>query len=556
MCTFSRKRYMMFSLNELPTSINYRDVFRPLIALQEETDPLTLIGKEANSPSTSSGGFISSLFFSSGPESLSTQEIGKLFRKKIKAWIEKLDAYLEKSRFDPLELSSFQEAVRPIYMEGKTTVLRRKIEQLGDKSPKTVKVLNKLDKYLLRVLQAPHLAKIAQAEPDSPSLMYAGRSSFFSMPPFGRSTGIKGIHDAIVPWGTIAVDSGNIQREMVERTKQLQITRRVKEVTLINHKHCKDWEENFVKEAALLFKEKELIELGKQVSSLQLITLIRAHIIDQKEEWKLPFIICSLDCSNLIEMLASLEPTQLSILNIALKKGVKQNPEWIASAIKQQAEVLLQKCIEIEESVDILVEKFRSEEKTHLLKQGDMLLVNQLRDTVRLHYNCLSNKLPLLYRNLGIEKEARKIIDEGLSSRYRLLLKRLTDSKAPEENPDNCLLPVIYEKVFDSTEFTSEEKAFEMLGEWCILQLADYLEAGLFGGITNKEFELLINSQKPSDLYSLAVNNLSSLGIKTIADWKKIEIFNAIMLKEYLNNPCRSQKLRERSMAILNQNDI
>ena len=341
----------------------------------------------------------------------------------------------------------------------------------------------------------------------------------------------------------------SVLREITERTQQLQIVRRVKEVTLFNHQYSKDWEKSFIKAADELCQEKELIELGRQLSALQLIALIRSYFINQREGWKLLFIIGSLDSSTLIEMLTTLDTSQLGILNICLKRGMRQHPDWFTEAIKRQAETFLSRCSEMEEGVNALAERFASDDKCHQLRSSDLQLIRQIRETARLRYDCLSEKLSRVYKEIIADDRVCAQLTEELPSRYRLLLKRLTDVEAPEGNPQNCLLPIINKKVFDSSEFTPDDKAFEMLGEWSIISLPDYFKTGLFGNISKEEFDRMTATKKNSDLYQLAIDNLSFLGIELISDWKRLEIFNGRILKDYLKEEGRSQILRKRSFS-------
>ncbi len=547
----------MYSLSTPALSVNYRDTFRPLIAFDEDSDPLDLIDTEkalnghvasSSAASSSTGGGLFHLLFSSPS---STPDPGKLFRRKFESWINDLDQCLEDSRYNPVELASLQEAVRPIFLKGTTTIIRRKINKLRAGSTKLDNILKKLDKYILRILRTPSLAKIASASPDCPALEFTSSHFGSSISTFNRAGFLRPAGSVCLPAGTAPVDPKLISQQVAEQTRRLIIIRKVREVTLHSPKSGRDWEEKFIKGVEELNSEKELIELGNQISPLQLTAVIHAFITHPKGEWKLPLIFGRLDTSTLIEILTSLDSSELCILNVGLKRGVGQNPVWFREALKSQAESLKQQCSEIKERVDALTERIKADEKCQGLRRRDMQLIHELADNVHLRLLCMTEKLPDLYKDIIEAEELHKLFFETIPSQLKLLHKRLTSKEASADDHDISLLPTIYEKVFSPNVFDLDDEAYEILGAWVIYNLGDYRNVGLFGRLSKEEYDQLSQKIKPGGLFQLAADNLAFLGIKKINDWIRLEIFNKIMLKEYLSNEDRSKQLRERSLELL-----
>ena len=526
-------------------SVNYRDVFRPLIALDHDSDPLSIIQMKVESAASSStsGGFFSSIFSSYSLEA--SPNIGKLFRREIKDWIDKLDQYLEDNRYHPLELRTLQEAVKPIYLEGKTQILKEKFEELGIYSDKMSSCLDKLNKYLLRILRAPHVAKIAEADPMINTLFH----SRYPMSSLRSIAGIRVGGALMAPVRTEPIDPSIVHREMMQRALQLQNRRRAKEVALYTPKWGERWQQNLIKGVIELEKEDEIKELGLQLNPIQILVIVNALLQNQTEEWKLVFLFANLKADTLIESLHSFDNNQLYLLNASLKRGIIHNRTWFEDATKKQVLSMQYGCKIIEDQVDAITSRYKDDERCHLLTERDIQLIYELADNIWLRLTGISDKLEKIYEQTIQDSDVLALLFSEIPERYRKLHTLLTDKSDSDDNTDNLLWPTLYEKVFHTSELEDDDEAMEIFGAWSIFTINDYWKSGLFGNISEDEFRGLTEKHQTTELFILAVGNLTYLNIKHISDWKRVEIFNASMLKNYVARECNARALKTRSLS-------
>lgn len=533
------------------TSINYRDIFRPLISLHQDTDIFSIVQKELDRTpcSASSAGFLST-FFSSASSARSTVEVEKLFRKKIKGWIDLLDQHLEDNRYNPVELPDLQEAVRSIYVEGKTVILEQKLKVAGLLSAKTIQTIEKLNKFLLRVLRAPHVSKIAGVDSFSATSLSFTRPAilFGTTRPMRSIAGLSMTGALSVSRGSVPVDPAEIHREMIERAHQIQIRRRAKEVSLFNPKWGEGWEDKIIQAIARVDKEEVIKELGSLLTPIQLIVIVQYLLQKSSEDWKLVFLFCSLNTDTLMELLPSFETSQLYLIRASISRGAEQNREWFAEAVKNQALSIKLGCKFIEDKVNAMATRFEEEERCHLLTEQDVQVLHELAENIRLRLAVLCEKLEKVYDPEVLEKSVIETLFTEVPERFKLLHKRLTEMRKPEEFDIDLIWPLIFEKVFGAADLDDDEEAMEMLGVWSIINPRNYFESGLFGDITEDEYKNLTDKHSTTQLFRLGIDNLSHLDIKHISDWKRLEIFNANMLKNYLARKTHAQALKARSL--------
>lgn len=537
------------------SSINYRDAFRPLIALHQETDILSIIHKELEKmpASSSSAGFFSKMFAASST-ARPPVEIEKLFRRKIKDWIELLDDYLETNRYNPVGLPELQEAVRPIYLEGKTQILAEKMKRAGLFTKKTEGVVQKLNKFLLRVLQAPHVSKIAETDSGSLSSLLLSHQplAMGSIRSIRSFTGLSIGGLLAASSESTPVDPAEVHREMIQRSHQLQIKRRAREVSLFNPKWGDGWEEKIIQAMESVDKEDVLKELGNQLSPIQLIVIFQHLLQKPSENWKLVFLLASLKSDPLIELLPSFTTNQLYLMRAAVTSGAEQNREWFENAVKSQALSILNSCKLIEDKVNALSMRFKQEDKCHLLTGQDIQILHELAENLRLRLGVLREKLDKIYDKELLGDEVIGILFSEVPGKFQYLHNRLTKGSGVEDG-DDPIWPIIYQKVFEASDFEDDEEAIEILAEWSIVNPKDYRESGLFGNLTDDEYKSLTDKHVSTRLYKLGVDNLAFLNIKHISDWKRLEIFNANMLKNYLAQEKHALALKARSLTLLEE---
>jgi hypothetical protein len=534
-------RIKVIMLSFVRSSNDYHDTFRPLLNLNKESDVLSLISDELPSPPSPSSSYFPSFFVASS--SVTNTRISKLFQKKIKQWTDSLDSLLESNRYHPLELQLLQEAVRPIFMEGKLTILKEKIRSRHLLSDKLSNTIAKLDAYLIRVLTTPCLTRLKMHEPGSPTGW-----------PFLALTGYYSITRSSFPQQH--ADPVRIQQDRESLAKQLQNSRQAADAALFTPAWGKAWQERLIESVKQLNKEGEIKALGKKLTPLQACVLVNAFVHDQSEEWKLIFILGGLNTPAFLETLQSFDPNLLCFLNAFIQRGSSHALlSWFKDAIRSHRNDIEKGCLATESKVNALAERFEKDLKGYLLTEGDIQHIHELADNVRLRLHGISQLLPQLLKNLKLDTETYRSLFEEIPSRYAALLKRLTETRYDENCPVQYLLPIIYHKVFTTSCITDEEEAFEILGTWGIINLKQYWKVGLFGEIDKTQFKQLESSHPNSFLFGLARDNLAELGIHTIGDWKQIAIFNAIMLNHYLNRSLNRDILTLRTKRIHPFND-
>lgn len=520
------------------TSIKYRDMFSPLIELNQDSDILSIVQEQLDQkPSSSSSSFLSN-FFSPAPPSSSKVEIEKLFRIKMGEWIRLLDQCLDSNRFNPIELPEFQEAVQPIYVDGKTEILKHKLQKKGLLSEKTEQKIQKLNKFLLRVIKAPHLKQI----------VHANSISTTSLPPIGKSIFFETHPPAPYAVKKVTpIDPAEIHREMMERAHQTQIKRKAKEISLYNLKWGEGWEDRIIEAISEVDKEDVIKELGCLLTPIQVIEIFQYFLENSPEDWKIAFLFCSLNADTLIEVLPSFEATELDLIKTNISQEAEKNREWFDEAVKNQAKSMQKGCKEVEGKVDALTVFFKKEDQFHEINRN----VQEMDETalnLKLRLTAICEKLAKIYDRKILEEKVFETLFSEVPKRYELLYKRLTAIEGAEEN---LVWSSIYDKTFGTARLDDDDDATEVLREWSIFYPVDYWKSGLFGDITEPQFDKLSEQCEPWELYKLGADNLSYLEIKQISDWKRLKIFNAITLRNYLIQQDVAKKLRAQSLEFL-----
>lgn len=170
---------------------------------------------------------------------------------------------------------------------------------------------------------------------------------------------------------------------------------------------------------------------------------------------------------------------------------------------------------------------------------------------IHLRMQGIKEKLHPLLNGMINHPEAKHVLFDGTIKQYKVLMTRLTETREYDGRPAGCLLPIIYRNVFERPEFEDRDEAIELFADWSICNTPEYWEAGLLGNITRDLFDELHGKIGNQGIFTQARSNLEHLDIRTVADWKRLQIFNATMLKIFLKKELNQSVITEKTLTRL-----
>ncbi|MFQ5729865.1 MAG: hypothetical protein ACE5GN_05855 [Waddliaceae bacterium] len=562
-----------------PHSKNYNDVFRPLISLHQQFNILALIDDEIgrNAPDDASPSWSFSRFFPRRPQPPSPAEqnemVIKLFRRKIKNWTETLDAELEAARYYPEWLKPLKDVIHKIWSENKMMMLREKLEELNFLSPKVEKALKRLEEMVMRTLGTIPLEKLTRPSGRSHNFAscYGGwspfglagfRLPFYSFPasypaalpstrkvnsePEFRESGADQQEE--VPEEERSVDPKALQEEMARESRSLLQQQRANEISRYRPFWGPGWEDKLLAEFNQINEESSLIALAEKLEPIQALAIINRTIHNQQHEWKLIYLLGSIGHTTFIEVLNAFDVNLLTFTNQALRCSPKDALDWFEQAFLKHRVEIINTCNNIRNKIDALAKRFREDLKGHKLTEGDLTHITELRDNITLRMSGIKEKLIPLIEGVIKHPETKAALSNEAIKEYKSLLKRLSLKREEENDPAGCLMPIIYRNVFERTDLEDTEEAYEILADWSICNREDYCETGLLGNIDIETFRRLF---KDLNVFTLSKENLGKLGIKTIFDWKRLDIFNRTMLRNFLKKEENQRQLTQWTKEVM-----
>lgn len=277
------------------------------------------------------------------------------------------------------------------------------------------------------------------------------------------------------------------------------------------------------------YSELELI--GKTLSAQQFLQILELFSEKHIPIDKLSALLVGLPPSLFYEALYLAKRTHL--------KALKQ--EGILEPLEHQLNVFSNECdnkLALYQSESIQIENEIHQIKINTLTSSDLRAFHH-----RIH--ALSDKyysfLQTIDKALAVTWNTNRIdLIEKLShlkERTHMQFIRTIDSSS-ENNRSSGLLKELEQalsKVYESEEIRENDQAIEGLACLSIWYLKDYWEIGLLPQIQEaKELELEVKSHDRQQLFDQVHCNLMRLGIQTIEDLKKAQIFSKNMLKEYI----------------------
>jgi len=556
---------------------NYSATFRDLLCLHKDFDILTLVQDKlpAQKPEpVSTTSFFLKLIMVETPKVHPDyqKQVKKIFRKKIEGWTDTLDTELEEVRFTPKLLKALQEVVYKIFSERKLMILEEKLESHALLDEKMKNLLIKIKIHVRRTLLTPSLEKLRIRSKKNAfftlrkndkatlellptprknlmCLLLPGESSFTSAknaPRKDASEEIRRSKSDSDLWESSSrcpvrpgkenqeVDNHEILELIAIQKQSLHHQQRACEISIFNYSWGKEWKEKLLPAFEELKEEGAICAVAEKLDTLQVLQIINRFLDDQKHEWKLIYLFGSIKHTTFVEMIQSFEGNILTHLNEILRRSSPESIKWFQEAFRVQRDGFIESCNNMKNLIDALAKRFRDDIEGHNLRETDLYQIYELVDHIALTMNVILEKLDPFLRDVITHPETRHVLFVGLKKDYKTHMTRLTETRDYDERPAGCLFPIIYRNIFERTELGDLDEAYDIFADWGIFRIEDYREAGLYGRISNDLYAKLNLQSSVVNPFQLATNHLAKLGIKTIADWKRLKIFNLSLLKIYL----------------------
>ncbi len=531
----------------LSSTSNYHEVFKPLLSINDDYEISDLIKNRSSDISGSSRGF--SFFRPSTEEQ--NKKIAKLYRNVIKEWIELVDNHLDSplygARYHPQKLVSLQKVMEEITLKGKIVKLRDKTEALKLGSLQLTKTIDKLKKFVLRVLHTPVLENLQSVDPSdffpsyqpylsSSLITFPGITTRVSLPPLKISKNkVSNSASSSSYTSKSSIDSESLAKAIAVKSAELQLSDISTKVSHYHPKSNETWGKKLLDQIRTLDEIEKIQHFAHQLDTIQVLTVLNAFMHDQKQEWKLIYLIGALNHFTFIEMVHALDKNMIGFINGSLKKAPKKARAWFEKAFATHRENIIHRCNEMGKKINELARRFREDPKGHELSRADLDNIRELADNIRLRLRGIREILSPLFKDVSIHPATKEVLLHDTIVKYTEYLLRLTETKNYDNRPASCLFPIIYSNVFERADLEDDEEAYEIFADWSIPYPEDHWKAGLFGELSEEEFKKLNTSKTGTEMNMLQIDFLAALGIDTIADWKRLEIFNLAMFKEYLN---------------------
>jgi hypothetical protein len=566
----------------------YFELFRPLIQLNQDTK---LVEVFEDCEIAGKGRGLISILYSTDNLKVPAKNI----RNKIDLWSEKLDKELEAVRYNPDQLSRLQEIARKVFSDRKTVLLKDKLEQEGFISLKMIKSLERFDLLLHRLMTVP---KLELSQPFS--LMRRGTIVNRQRPMFGSVGFIshfcqfaplqnvfpkaKAKKTIILPFRKTKSASdlldmnkdhekpikrprnlSGIRKEIETKHREIMDKKMALEISIYHPKWGKGWDEKLIARINVVNDQRVLMALGPELETMQMLALINYLIHDQSQEWKLVYLLGTLNHAIFVEVLHSFSPDILRLANDVLKRSSLIRREWFEEAFTQHRDGFIETCNRMKEKIDALACTFRQDLKGYLLTSADLKCIGEFKDNITLRMKGIEDYLRPLIDGVIWHPNTRSVLFEQAIEEYKTLLKRLEESSDIKRLPPGSLWPIIYGNAFVRARLEDDDDAILAFGDWSLTSIEEYRRVGLFGDITDEQWDLLKKREKAEQnkeqdkfkIFNLGgIEHLKKLGIVLIEDWKKVRIFNLTMLEEFLKRKENQEKLTQWTLEALKPMNI
>lgn len=461
--------------------------------------------------------------------------------KKVVSVVDLCSTYLSKGLEDSTssaqKLRPYYEVARKILRESTTILLKHKLLEEHIDHDLVCSCLERLDQLVANVF-------IAYEKAD------------FALPPSLTQTVKKGDSPKLIPQlmssrpaSMTLLSCGGIEHyfanfkfnlekeraEMVFHEMWLRRDRLKKFLDMTPETDKVNWNHRLKESIASLSDPQEVCSVAKILLPIQALEIISSCIENEDLKAKLPYIITSLEYDVLEEVLQSLsgDETSLILINQNLKEALRKTCDlqaWIEREFYTIRQTFVDTLNTFGNSIDMLCKRFRDHIYAHRITKDDLKDIDELLQHILIRHSNIKT-LQKLYAGILKDPETIKVLNE-IEEAYTEDIARLSQSDAKAPQVKGRIYDIIARNTFLAEGYEDEDEAFECFGLWSLTTAESLRESGLLSSLSDEEFQN--KKERLSELNYIALEKLKSANIATIADFKRLRIYNANLLKRYL----------------------
>lgn len=287
-------------------------------------------------------------------------------------------------------------------------------------------------------------------------------------------------------------------------------------------------------------KREQAEAIGKSASLPQIDLMLQATgELEIEDRWRLAALLVGLSHENFCYLLKESTPLTLQILqHQSQSESLQYHLSLIIHEMERQDEEINLELENIQNEIRDLDPKNIDTNKL----QSIFFQIEEIAE--KLIEECsLANQSLSLAWNTGREDLIEQLTKQKESA-SRLLSIGIGRPRTKVTEPSGIFATIEAHlgQIFESAEFKDDAPSVEALTRWSIWYLRDYWELGLLPDIKEKS-ALRISSKKHSKeeclshrqtLMETVRRNLDHLGLQTVADLKRNQIFSKELLKEFI----------------------
>ena len=461
---------------------------------------------------------------------------------KIRDWSESLWDELEDCRFNRKKLKQLKKTANKIFQN--QCIIEYKLRELNIENENLYESLQILNKRIKSILWTPKIQQESGIQEEGlfslisrQNLIQRGVStscpnnSILTIPNFGRG------------WLQNA-RSGIYQNEKERLKEEIHKQELSIHFSPDNIKiYPETWQKHLIEEFKKLEGYETISTAALLVKDVQALEILRNSIKNPSLRFNMVYFIVSLPYETLAVALQGMENEEIAFINQILLKSSEISKYAFQCLFRKQRQMLVEVCNAKGGAIDVLDKRFRVEIEPNAIRREDIKDILDLLQDIKEHL-VVFKQYQLLFAKVVNDSESQRLIfgeDAEIEAEYTLQIKRLSDDDKEILKVRGCPFGIIHRRVFvdnlvieavDKDYFMDDEEAFEILGAWSIISLAEWRELGLLGEIDEQTFQEL--SKKSSAGFCLGRERLAKMGIWTIKDLKNRHIYNASLLKQFI----------------------
>jgi len=426
-------------------------------------------------------------------------------------WNTIIDEDLEKVRFTPKKLKEMQSIAH-------TILFKHLRPAFSAQNNKLIPELQRTETLLTRVISAPLIVRLA-----------ANSQTCCFLSPFNEAA---------------KAENFNLQKK--KQTEDLLLASEILDGS------CNVDTEETCRVISEIDNTDVLQEIGQRLNDNSILDLINSLRSNSNQHWKLGLLLVFLLFKHFKSAINALDNRDILRLRTALKDIDKITQTALDKAIATIRKKLTDECNKTRQRIDRIADFWRdflSECGTLKFQNNDLQEVENIKTEIEITIK-ITKKLEQFITGIPTRNDVKHVICSGLKKDYHDMLIRVTpDEYNGEDDSDNETIPatsspaghiyhLIYRYVFHDEECFNDSEAYEIFSSWAIITTKDYRDVGLVEETVLEE-----------NVYKTGWENLQKLGVTTIVDWKRLNIFNREMLEEYLKKPEIKEKINPTNKA-------